>query len=94
MKISDNQGFGSVQNLLVTVCDCTVTPNCHARRSSVQPSVSAAGIIIFALLFLLGKAESLDDFMCCAYLIFISLNVQTNCHIKAPSIGGCGGSNI
>ncbi|KAB5546045.1 hypothetical protein PHYPO_G00067580 [Pangasianodon hypophthalmus] len=55
IKISDNQGFGLVQNLSVTVCDCTSTPSCHVHRSmSAQPSLSAIGIIIFALLLLLA----------------------------------------
>ncbi|KAI5612091.1 cadherin-like protein 26 isoform X1 [Silurus asotus] len=55
VKISDNQGFGLVQNLSVTVCDCTATLNCHVQRSvAAQPSVSAIGIMIFALLLLLA----------------------------------------
>lgn len=58
IKIADNQGFGSVQNLSVTVCDCTITSDCHVHRSaSAQPSLSAIGIMIFALLLLLGETE-------------------------------------
>ncbi|KAK2825589.1 hypothetical protein Q7C36_019516 [Tachysurus vachellii] len=54
IKILDNQGFGLVQNVSVTVCDCSITPNCHVQRSvSAQPSLSAIGIIIFAFLLLL-----------------------------------------
>ncbi len=31
IKISDQQGFYSIQNLTVMVCDCSITPNCHVR---------------------------------------------------------------
>ncbi|KAL6483228.1 hypothetical protein MHYP_G00081000 [Metynnis hypsauchen] len=34
IKVYDNQGLFLTQNLLVTVCDCTGTPNCYLRRSS------------------------------------------------------------
>ncbi|XP_027014954.2 cadherin-like protein 26 [Tachysurus fulvidraco] len=54
IKILDNQGIGSVQNVSVTVCDCSITPNCHVQRSvSAQTSLSAIGIIILAFLLLL-----------------------------------------
>ncbi|TTO15645.1 Cadherin-like protein 26 [Bagarius yarrelli] len=54
IKISDSQGFGSVQNLSVTVCDCVITPSCHVHRSvATRPSFSAIGIIAFALILLL-----------------------------------------
>ncbi|KAF4077894.1 hypothetical protein AMELA_G00193250 [Ameiurus melas] len=54
VKISDSQNFGLVQNLSVTVCDCSITSNCHVSRSMrAQTSVSAIGVIIFALLLLL-----------------------------------------
>ncbi|XP_060794667.1 desmocollin 2-like protein isoform X2 [Neoarius graeffei] len=55
VKISDNQGIGSVQNLSITVCDCIIEPNCQGRRyMTARPSLGAIGIIIFALLFLLA----------------------------------------
>ncbi|XP_058265022.1 cadherin-like protein 26 isoform X2 [Hemibagrus wyckioides] len=55
LKISDNQGFGLVQNLSVTVCDCTITPNCQGHRLVyARPSLSAIGIMIFAFLLLLA----------------------------------------
>ncbi|XP_053096442.1 cadherin-like protein 26 [Pangasianodon hypophthalmus] len=55
IKILDNQGYGLVQNLSITVCNCTITPNCHVSRSfTTRPSLSTIGIIIFAFLVLLG----------------------------------------
>ncbi|KAI5612089.1 cadherin-like protein 26 isoform X2, partial [Silurus asotus] len=53
-KILDNQGFGLVQNLSVTVCNCTITPDCHVRRSfTARPSLSVMGIILLAFLVLI-----------------------------------------
>ncbi|KAL7864501.1 hypothetical protein AOLI_G00159210 [Acnodon oligacanthus] len=55
IKVSDNQGLSLTQNLSVTVCDCTRTPNCHLRRSSgAQVGSAAIGIVIFAFLLLLA----------------------------------------
>ncbi|KAF4077893.1 hypothetical protein AMELA_G00193240 [Ameiurus melas] len=54
IKISDNQRYGSVQNLSITVCDCTGNFNCSVRSFTVQPSLSAIGIMIFAFLLLLA----------------------------------------
>ncbi|XP_060793185.1 cadherin-like protein 26 isoform X1 [Neoarius graeffei] len=54
VKISDSQGFGLVQNLSVTVCNCSITPSCNVRRyMTAGLSLTAIGIIIFALLLLL-----------------------------------------
>ncbi|XP_036447382.1 cadherin-like protein 26 [Colossoma macropomum] len=55
IKVSDTQGLSQTQNLSVTVCDCTSTPNCHLRRSSgAQVGSAAIGIMVFALLLLLA----------------------------------------
>ncbi|XP_053542215.1 cadherin-like protein 26 [Ictalurus punctatus] len=54
IKISDNQRYGSVQNLSVTVCDCTGNFNCSVRSFRVQPSLRAIGVIIFTFLLLLA----------------------------------------
>ncbi|XP_037397063.1 cadherin-like protein 26 [Pygocentrus nattereri] len=55
IKVSDNQGLSLTQNLSVTVCDCTSTPNCHLRRSSgAQVGSTAVSIMIFAFLLLLA----------------------------------------
>ncbi|KPP79315.1 hypothetical protein Z043_101111, partial [Scleropages formosus] len=53
LKISDAQGHFSVQNLSVTVCDCSVTPNCWLRRSTGSRVDSSAIGVIFAALFIL-----------------------------------------
>uniref|UniRef100_A0A9J8CCC9 Cadherin 26, tandem duplicate 2 n=1 Tax=Cyprinus carpio carpio TaxID=630221 RepID=A0A9J8CCC9_CYPCA len=53
MKISDQQGFYSIQNLTVTVCDCSVTPNCHIRMvSQTRMGPGAALIVVLAILIL------------------------------------------
>ncbi|XP_030623657.1 cadherin-like protein 26 [Chanos chanos] len=55
VRVSDNQGHESLQNLSVTVCDCSETPTCHIRRSSTSKMGGGSiGIIIFALLMLLA----------------------------------------
>lgn len=55
LKISDSQGHNSLQNLTVTVCDCTESPDCHSRSASSQLGGNAIGIIILGLLLLLGE---------------------------------------
>ncbi|XP_041638553.1 cadherin-like protein 26 [Cheilinus undulatus] len=53
VKVSDMQGEFGVYSLSVTVCDCSVTPNCRIRRNTTAiPALSAIGIM-FASLFLL-----------------------------------------
>ncbi|KAI4873636.1 hypothetical protein NFI96_031468, partial [Prochilodus magdalenae] len=53
--VSDNQGRSQTQNLSITVCDCTSTPDCMVRRSSsANVGNAAVGIIIMALLLLLA----------------------------------------
>ncbi|KAJ8391896.1 hypothetical protein AAFF_G00083670 [Aldrovandia affinis] len=55
LKIYDRQEHFSLQNLSVTVCDCSIGPNCLIRgASSTQINGSAIGIIFAALLVLLG----------------------------------------
>ncbi|XP_062397734.1 cadherin-like protein 26 isoform X2 [Sardina pilchardus] len=53
LKISDTQGHHSLQNLSVTVCDCTESQDCQSRSSSSQMGGSAIGIVILGLLLLL-----------------------------------------
>ncbi|XP_043080824.1 cadherin-like protein 26 isoform X2 [Puntigrus tetrazona] len=53
IKISDQQGLYSIQNLTVTVCDCSVTPNCHVRMvSQARMGPVAAWMVILAILIL------------------------------------------
>ncbi|XDV45494.1 hypothetical protein PO909_013583 [Leuciscus waleckii] len=56
LKISDSRGQVSLQSLLVRVCDCDVSADCHVlRRTAVlQLSVTAVTAIISGLLLLLG----------------------------------------
>ncbi|XP_062400440.1 cadherin-like protein 26 [Sardina pilchardus] len=55
LKISDKQGQFSIQNISVTVCDCSLSTNCLLRRTSVHTTAGgAAGIILLALFLLLG----------------------------------------
>ncbi|XP_044079630.1 cadherin-like protein 26 [Siniperca chuatsi] len=60
LKISDMQGEFGVYSLSVTVCDCSVTPNCRGRRvASTKAAFGAIGIVfasLFLLLFLLLMA--------------------------------------
>ncbi|XP_060794674.1 cadherin-like protein 26 [Neoarius graeffei] len=64
VKISDSQGFGLVQNLSVTVCNCSITPSCDVRRyMTAGLSLTAIGIIIFALLLLLGQFSYMKKLM-------------------------------
>ncbi|XP_029102787.1 cadherin-like protein 26 [Scleropages formosus] len=66
LKISDAQGHFSVQNLSVTVCDCSVTPNCWLRRSTGSRVDSSAMGVIFAALFILLGVVLLAFFVSCA----------------------------
>ncbi|XP_010753854.3 cadherin-like protein 26 [Larimichthys crocea] len=53
LKISDLQGKFGVYNINVTVCDCSVTPNCRIRRNTATKAATGAIGIVFASLFLL-----------------------------------------
>ncbi|XP_036386735.1 cadherin-like protein 26 [Megalops cyprinoides] len=54
LKIYDMQGQSSVQNLSVTVCDCSITPNCLLRGATgSRLGGGAIGIMFVALLALL-----------------------------------------
>lgn len=59
LKIYDLQGESAVYNISVIVCDCSLNGNCQSRRaSSTGASFSAVGIVIAALLLILGKKLS------------------------------------
>uniref|UniRef100_UPI0037E92B56 cadherin-like protein 26 isoform X2 n=1 Tax=Semicossyphus pulcher TaxID=241346 RepID=UPI0037E92B56 len=53
LKIFDMQGEFGVYSLSVTMCDCSVTPNCGIRRDAATNAAFGAIGIIFASLFLL-----------------------------------------
>ncbi|KAK2885914.1 hypothetical protein Q8A67_016751 [Cirrhinus molitorella] len=53
IKISDQQGFSSIQNLTATVCDCSITPNCHVKMvSKTRMGPVAAWMVALAVLIL------------------------------------------
>nr|XP_046241227.1 cadherin-like protein 26 [Scatophagus argus] len=62
VKISDMQGEFGVYNISVTVCDCSVTPNCQ-RRVAATKAAGAVGVVfasLFLLLFLLFLAIAIS----------------------------------
>ncbi|KAI5612090.1 cadherin-like protein 26 isoform X1 [Silurus asotus] len=54
IKILDKQGHGSVQNLSISVCNCTTNPKCGAGSFTAGPNFSAIAIMILAFLLLLA----------------------------------------
>lgn len=62
IKISDQQGLYSIQNLTVTVCDCSIAPNCHVKMAwKAQMGPVAAWMVILAVLFFIGNAANCFD---------------------------------
>ncbi|KAL7407698.1 hypothetical protein ABVT39_012237 [Epinephelus coioides] len=53
LKISDMQGEFGIYSLNVTVCDCSVTPDCRSLRGTATTAASGAIGVAFASLFLL-----------------------------------------
>ncbi|XP_042261543.1 cadherin-like protein 26 [Thunnus maccoyii] len=53
LEISGMQGEFGVYNLSVTVCDCSVTPNCQNRNAEITAASSSIGIVFASLLLLL-----------------------------------------
>ncbi|XP_051515748.1 cadherin-like protein 26 isoform X2 [Myxocyprinus asiaticus] len=54
IRISDQQGCYAIQNLSVTVCDCSIVPNCHLRMvSEARMDASATLIVVIAVLTLI-----------------------------------------
>ncbi|KAK7131874.1 hypothetical protein R3I93_018440 [Phoxinus phoxinus] len=55
IKILDQQGLSSIQNLSVTVCDCSIAPNCHVRMTRVaKMGPAAAWIIVLTVLIFIA----------------------------------------
>lgn len=62
IKISDQQGFYSIQNLSVAVCKCSITPNCHLKMDSeVRKGSVCAWMLGLAILILTGDLQCFDD---------------------------------
>lgn len=56
LKISDMQGEFGIYNLSVTVCNCSVSPNCQSHiHTATKAAPSAIGIVFASLLLLLCK---------------------------------------
>uniref|UniRef100_A0A8C1FVP0 Cadherin 26, tandem duplicate 2 n=1 Tax=Cyprinus carpio TaxID=7962 RepID=A0A8C1FVP0_CYPCA len=61
IKISDQQGFYSIQNLSVAVCKCSITPNCHLKMDSeVRKGSVCAWMLGLAILILTATCFSLQ----------------------------------
>lgn len=55
LKISDKQGQFSMQNISITVCDCSTSTNCLlSRKGSSITGNGAIGTVFLALFLLLG----------------------------------------
>lgn len=69
VKISDMQGQFAVYNLSVTVCDCSVTPNCRHPQSTATTAAPGALAIVFAslLLIMCKKPNSFSLHRCKMY---------------------------
>ncbi|XP_033938861.1 cadherin-like protein 26 isoform X1 [Pseudochaenichthys georgianus] len=65
VKISDMQGQFAVYNLSVTVCDCSVTPNCRHPQSTATTAAPGALAIVFASLLLIMCLLPMAVFMTC-----------------------------
>lgn len=56
LMISDLQGQSAVYDIDVIVCDCSVSGSCQSRRASgTWASFGAIGIVLAALLLLIGE---------------------------------------
>ncbi|KAL3059134.1 hypothetical protein OYC64_011128 [Pagothenia borchgrevinki] len=65
VKITDMQGQFAVYNLSVTVCDCSVMPNCRDPRSTATTAAPRALAIVFASLLLIMCLLLMAVFMTC-----------------------------
>ncbi|XP_030634244.1 cadherin-like protein 26 [Chanos chanos] len=54
VKVSDRQGQFALQNLSVTVCDCSATPNCLFRKTTGGMGAAAIVTVLLAMLLFLG----------------------------------------
>lgn len=53
LKIYDMQGNFGISNISVTVCNCSINPNCQSRRETSKKAASGAIVIVFATVLLL-----------------------------------------
>ncbi|XP_067302920.1 cadherin-like protein 26 [Pseudorasbora parva] len=54
IKITDQQGLYAIHNLTVTVCDCSINPNCHVRvaRMAQMGPVASMMVVLTVLIFI------------------------------------------
>ncbi|XP_056126664.1 cadherin-like protein 26 isoform X2 [Rhinichthys klamathensis goyatoka] len=75
IKILDQQGLSSIQNLLVTVCDCSITPNCHVRMARMaQMGPAAAWIVVLTVLIFIAMCLMVLLISCKADKIMIEMD--------------------
>ncbi|XP_056126668.1 cadherin-like protein 26 isoform X2 [Rhinichthys klamathensis goyatoka] len=75
IKILDQQGLSSIQNLLVTVCDCSITPNCHVRMARMaQMGPAAAWIVVLTVLIFIAMCLMVLLISCKADKIMIKMD--------------------
>ncbi|XP_076133441.1 cadherin-like protein 26 isoform X2 [Alosa pseudoharengus] len=86
LKISDSQGHHSLQNLSVTVCDCTESQNCLSRSRSTEMGGSAIGIVILGLLLLLALLLLASLISCKSEKVFIQPEESPGWHLLPSNI--------
>ncbi|KAJ8360840.1 hypothetical protein SKAU_G00173650 [Synaphobranchus kaupii] len=91
INVYDRQGRFSVQNISITVCDCSVSPDCLGREASSSTKINSSGIgIIFAALFLLLGILLLASLLICGRkkiefpLVLDSGDVLLTSNIETP----------
>ncbi|XP_041952833.1 cadherin-like protein 26 isoform X1 [Alosa sapidissima] len=86
LKISDSQGQHSLQNLSVTVCDCTESQDCISRSRSTEMGGSAIGIVILGLLLLLALLLLASLISCKSEKVFIQPEESPGWHLLPSNI--------
>ncbi|XDV45491.1 hypothetical protein PO909_013581 [Leuciscus waleckii] len=83
IKISDQQGLSSIQNLSVTVCDCSIAPDCHVRMTRMaQMGPAAAWIVVLTVLIFIAMCLMVLLISCKAEKKMIEMDDGIGCLIK------------
>ncbi|KAG1927636.1 cadherin-like protein [Pimephales promelas] len=86
IKILDQQGLSSIQNLSVTVCDCSIASNCHVRMARMaQMGRSAAWIVGLTVLVFIAM---------CSMVLLISCKADQKIIEMDDAIGNLIKSNM
>ncbi|KAL2103635.1 hypothetical protein ACEWY4_000503 [Coilia grayii] len=86
LRISDSQGQHSLQNISITVCDCTESPSCLKQKMSSSLAASGIGIIFLALLLLLALFLLACLLSCKREKIFIAADDGPEWHLLHSNI--------